>query len=160
MLLQQIRQLTNDEQGNNPAALQLDEMKETLRGMENTIEYSQFQTMRNGYVILVLLYVMLLFAYFYYKLLRPFRNMEQYAQELANGNFDIPLQYERTNFFGSFTWAFDHMRKEIQYARTREANAINENKTIIASLSHDIKTPIASIRAYAEGLQDSLQRTA
>lgn len=60
MLLQQIRQLTNDEQGNNPAALQLDEMKETLRGMENTIEYSQFQTMRNGYVILVLLYVMLL----------------------------------------------------------------------------------------------------
>lgn len=48
------------------------------------------------------------------------------------------------------------MRKEIQYARTREANAINENKTIIASLSHDIKTPIASIRAYAEGLQANL----
>lgn len=156
MLVQQIRQLTNDEQGNNPASLQLDEMKETLRAMENTMKYSQFQTMRNGYVMLVLLYVMLLFAYIYYKLLRPFRNMEHYAQELANGNFELPLRYERTNFFGSFTWAFDHMRKEIQFARTREANAINENKTIIASLSHDIKTPIASIRAYAEGLEANL----
>lgn len=156
MLLHKIRQLTNDEQGNNPAALQLDEMKEMWRTMEDTMEYSQVQTMRNGYVVLVLLYVLLLFAYVYYKILRPFQNMEHYAQELANGNFELPLQYERTNFFGSFTWAFDHMRKEIQYARTREANAINENKTIIATLSHDIKTPIASIRAYAEGLEANL----
>ncbi len=32
-----------------------------------------------------------------------------------------------------------------------------ENKTIIATLSHDIKTPLASIRAYAEGLEASLE---
>ena len=66
------------------------------------------------------------------------------------------MDYERTNFFGAFTWAFDHMRKEIVAARNNEAQAISENKTIIATLSHDIKTPIASVRAYAEGLEANL----
>ena len=35
--------------------------------------------------------------------------------------------------------------------------AVTENKTIIAALSHDIKTPLASIRAYAEGLEANLE---
>ena len=71
----------------------------------------------------------------------------------------MPLNYERTNYFGQFTWAFDCMRKEITKARSCEREAIENNKTVIATLSHDIKTPIASIRAYAEGLEANLDST-
>ena len=95
--------------------------------------------------------------YVYFKILRPFYKLERYADEIAKGNFDISLEYERTNFFGAFTWAFDHMRKEILTARKHEAEAVRENKTIIATLSHDIKTPLASVRAYAEGLEAGLE---
>jgi len=45
------------------------------------------------------------------------------------------------------------MRREISSARACEKEAIENNKTVIASLSHDIKTPVASIRAYAEALE-------
>ena len=45
---------------------------------------------------------------------------------------------------------------EITKARACEKEAIDNNKTVIATLSHDIKTPIASIRAYAEGLEANL----
>lgn len=90
-------------------------------------------------------------------MLAPFQKLEQYAGELAKGNLDVSLDYERTNFFGAFTWAFDHMREELIRARKREEYAIQENKTIIATLSHDIKTPIASIRAYAEALEANLE---
>ena len=48
------------------------------------------------------------------------------------------------------------MRNEITKARNCEREAIDNNKTVIATLSHDIKTPIASIRAYAEGLGASM----
>ena len=51
------------------------------------------------------------------------------------------------------------MRKEITKARSCEREAIENNKTVIATLSHDIKTPIASIRAYAEGLEANLDST-
>jgi signal transduction histidine kinase len=48
------------------------------------------------------------------------------------------------------------MRREITKARSCEKEAIENNKTVIATLSHDIKTPIASIRAYAEGLEANM----
>ena len=96
--------------------------------------------------------------------LRPFEKLSHFADEIASGNFDLPLNYERSNYFGKFTWGFDRMRCEISNARAREKAAIENNKTVIASLSHDIKTPVASVRAYAEALdmgmaQNAAQRT-
>ena len=93
------------------------------------------------------------FIYIGLKIIRPFEKLTAFAERIAGGDFDLPLDYERTNYFGKFTWAFDCMRREISTARACEKEAIENNKTVIASLSHDIKTPVASIRAYAEGLE-------
>ena len=101
-------------------------------------------------------FLLVIFGYVYFAILRPFEKMQDFAEKIAEGNFDIPLNYERSNYFGAFTWAFDSMRREITRARTCEREAILNNKTVIATLSHDIKTPIASIRAYAEGLEANL----
>lgn len=103
-----------------------------------------------------ILFLFVVFGYIYKAILCPFEKMKKFAQKLAQGDFDIPLNYERSNYFGEFTWAFDSMRREITKARACEKEAIDNNKTVIATLSHDIKTPIASIRAYAEGLEANL----
>lgn len=99
------------------------------------------------------------FGYVYLKILRPFEKLKRFAEKISQGNFDIPLDYERSNYFGEFTWAFDSMRREIKKARSCEREAVENNKTVIATLSHDIKTPVASIRAYAEGLEANLDGT-
>lgn len=96
------------------------------------------------------------FGYIYFAILRPFDKMKGFAARISAGDFDVPLKYERTNYFGEFTWAFDSMRNEITKSRASEKEAIENNKTVIATLSHDIKTPIASIRAYAEGLSANM----
>lgn len=105
---------------------------------------------------LTIIFMAMVFLYVYINILRPFDKMKDYASEVAKGNFDLPLNYERSNYFGAFTWAFDSMRKEITRSRMAEREAIENNKTVIATLSHDIKTPITSIRAYAEGLEENL----
>ena len=112
----------------------------------------------NGIVMctLTIFFMAMVFLYVYMTILRPFDKMKDYASEIAKGNFDLPLNYERSNYFGAFTWAFDSMRKEITRSRMAECEAIENNKTVIATLSHDIKTPITSIRAYAEGLEENL----
>lgn len=104
-------------------------------------------------------FVIIVFGYVYFSILRPFDKMKNFADKIAQGNFDIPLNYERSNYFGAFTWAFDSMRREITKARSCEREAIENNKTVIATLSHDIKTPISSIRAYAEGLEANMDGT-
>ena len=97
-------------------------------------------------------------AYLYVGVVRPFMRLEAFAQDVSTGNLDAPLAYERSNPFGRFTWAFDNMRKEIKRARAAEAEALEQSKTTVAALSHDIKTPIASIRAYSEALELGLAR--
>lgn len=106
-----------------------------------------------------LAFVLVVFGYVYFAVLRPFDKMKVFAQKIAQGNFDVPLDYERSNYFGAFTWAFDSMRREITKSRACEREAIENNKTVIATLSHDIKTPVSSIRAYAEGLEANMDST-
>ncbi len=88
-----------------------------------------------------------------YAVAAPFHRLTGFAERVACGDLDTPLEYGRSNLFGKFTWAFDSMRQEIRRARACEQEAIENNKTVIASLSHDIKTPVSSIRAYAEALE-------
>ena len=134
----------------------LDAFRDNLQG-STVIGTSKF----NGVAICVLaiVFMLLVFLYVYVNILKPFDKMKDFAAEIANGNFNVPLKYERSNYFGAFTWAFDSMRKEIMRSRAAEHEAIENNKTVIATLSHDIKTPIASIRAYAEGLEANLDKS-
>ena len=153
VLLNEIVKLT--EEGNSAEGQILVLRQQILgNGAESKkIFVSQISLAYGGFMFLYALFVLL---YIYGKVLKPFHKLEHYANEVAKGNLDITLKYERTNFFGAFTWAFDHMREEIFRARKNEEQAVAENKTVIAALSHDIKTPIASIRAYAEGLEAGL----
>lgn len=109
--------------------------------------------------VINLCFILIIFGYVYFAILRPFDKLKEFAGKIAQGDFEVPLNYERSNYFGEFTWAFDSMRREITKARSCEREAIENNKTVIATLSHDIKTPISSIRAYAEGLEANLCST-
>ena len=134
------------------ANVKLNSIDNYLRGVENSYNPTTLIIVSS----ISILFIILVFTYIYFAILRPFDKLKGFASEIASGNFDIPLNYERSNYFGKFTWAFDSMRSEIIKARRCEAEAIENNKTVIASLSHDIKTPIASINAYAEALEANI----
>ena len=145
------------QEGKSEKALErLDEFDDELRELEEKRK-ADFSIM--WICLAAAAFIFLNAVYTYFAVLRPFSKLEKYASQLAAGNFDIPLQYERKNYFGKFTWAFDSMRREIIAARAGEKQAVENNKTVIATLSHDIKTPVASIRAYAEGLDAYLDNS-
>lgn len=126
------------------------ELKASVRSDESEKQTDYSPLILTG---LCLLFLIGISGYCFAAIIRPFHRLSDFADKIARGEFDIPLERGRTDYFGKFTWAFDNMRREIIKARTCEKEAIENNKTVIASLSHDIKTPVASIRAYAEGLE-------
>lgn len=83
-------------------------------------------------------------------LFRPFRKLQKFALHVARGNLDYPLEMEKNNPFGVFTESFDMMREELAAARKSEYEANRSKKELVASLSHDIKTPVSSIKAISE----------
>lgn len=84
------------------------------------------------------------------RLVKPFHKLQRFAERVAGGNLDIPLEMDRYNLFGAFTESFDLMRSELKKARLAEARANAGKKELVAKLSHDIKTPVASIKAASE----------
>lgn len=88
--------------------------------------------------------------YLDHAVVRPFRQLKDFAKRVAGGNLDIPLEMDRGNLFGAFTESFDIMREELKKARLAEAKANAEKKELVAKLSHDIRTPVASIKAASE----------
>lgn len=84
------------------------------------------------------------------KIIRPFDAMREFAGAVAQGNLDLPLRMDRGNVFGAFTESFDMMREELALARQREYEANRSKRELVAQLSHDIKTPVASIKAMSE----------
>lgn len=81
---------------------------------------------------------------------RPFRKLQAFARHVAEGKLDMPLEMEKGNGFGAFAESFDLMREELAKARENERLANQSKKELVASLSHDIKTPVASIKAVSE----------
>lgn len=94
--------------------------------------------------------ILIYYLYLYKKIIKPFKKMEEFATRISVGNLDIPLSMDRNNNFGAFTEAFDVMRHEIKKSRTAEKKAIEDKKELVAKLSHDIRTPIASIKSSSE----------
>lgn len=88
--------------------------------------------------------------YLNYAIIKPFRKLKGFAMRVAGGNLDIPLEMDRQNLFGAFTESFDIMRAELKKAQIAEAQANESKKELVAKLSHDIKTPVASIKAASE----------
>ncbi|MCM1480498.1 MAG: ATP-binding protein, partial [Muribaculaceae bacterium] len=101
-------------------------------------------------VILQIFFCTVYLIYLNRTVLKPFKKLENFAESVAGGNLDIPLEMDRRNIFGAFTESFDIMRSELKKARLAEAKANASKKELVAKLSHDIRTPVASIKAAAE----------
>lgn len=104
-----------------------------------------------GFINIVFLVCLLI--YLYIRVYRPFYQLQDFARNVAAGNLDLPLHMDRKNIFGAFTESFDLMREELKSAREAERKANTSKKELVAQLSHDIKTPVASIKAVSELLE-------
>jgi signal transduction histidine kinase len=105
-----------------------------------------------AFVLLCLLSAAFLWA-LHNALIKPFKSLETFAHKITTGQFDEPLPMDRHNNFGLFTQSFDVMRASLQEARRAQHQAERTKKELMAALSHDVKTPLTSIRLISELLR-------
>ena len=118
---------------------------------------AEFQALETNVTRIFYLQVLLLFVlvalvtiYLHKTILSPFKQLEAFASRVAAGDLEAPLAIDRHNRFGAFSESFDLMREQLAVARENERLANVRKKELVASLSHDIKTPTASIKVIAE----------
>lgn len=90
------------------------------------------------------------------KIILPFEQLSNVPYELSKGNLAIPLKENKNRFFGRFIWGVDLLRENMQEQKERELELLKNKKTLLLSLSHDIKTPLSAIKLYSKALSKGL----
>ena len=120
-------------------------------------DYEEYKELRNRFfyisvssIVGFFIVVLCVCIYLNKRIILPFEKLKKFAMSIALGNLDMELEMDKHNIFGAFTESFDIMREELKKARENERKAAESKKQLVASLSHDIKTPLASIKAVNE----------
>ena len=125
----------------------------TADAKENRTEQILFV---NGALALMALLVFGVLLYLRRMILLPFAKMERVPYELSKGNLTAPLAENKSRFFGNFVWGVNVLRENMEQQKERELSLQKEKKTLLLSLSHDIKTPLSAIKLYAKALSKGL----
>lgn len=141
-----------------------DYLVEEIDGKLYRIEYAEERSPRLPLYINISLFGMMIvtnivLVYVYHKVLKPFRDMSNLSYELAKGNLSMPVKEEKSKLFGRFLWGMDMLREKLEETKEKELAFQKERKTLILSLSHDIKTPLSSIELYSKALSEHLYDT-
>lgn len=96
------------------------------------------------------------FAYIGRVIIKPFDRIRELPYELSKGNLTVPVKEEKNKVFGRFLWGMDLLRENLEDSKEEELRLQKEKKTLLLSISHDIKTPLSSIKLYTKALEENL----
>ena len=89
-------------------------------------------------------------------IIAPFNKLSELPFELAKGGLSKPLKENKQKYFGKFIWGLDMLRQSLEQAELRRLEQAKAEKTLLLSLSHDIKTPLAAIKLSSSALSKGL----
>ncbi len=101
-------------------------------------------------------FVLGLLIYLRQAVIKPFDEIRELPIELSKGNLVMPLKQRSSRYFSRFLWGLDMLRENMAHTKEAELELQREKKTMLMSLSHDIKTPLSAIKLSSQALARGL----
>ena len=89
----------------------------------------------------------------------PLKKLSRGARELGDGNLDFRISYDRDDEFTPVCLLFNTMAGKLKDLVSETQRDEESRKELIAGISHDLRSPLTSIQAYVEGLEDGVAST-
>ena len=126
---------------------------------------SQFKSALVGFIFMMFLIMLVLTtalsALVYTQFIRPLVRLKEAAEEIGTGNLNSPVDVSssRKDEIGELCRSFNDMRVRLNESVELKMQYEEENRELISNISHDLKTPITTIKGYVEGLMDGVADT-
>jgi signal transduction histidine kinase len=92
-------------------------------------------------------------------ILKPFNVLSEMPFELSKGNLKEDIKENKNKFFGKFVWGINVLRENLNHHKIKELKLEKEKKLLLLSISHDIKTPLNTIKLYAKAIEEEVYDT-
>lgn len=91
--------------------------------------------------------------------IRPLNELKAAADRIRQGRLDFRIRPASKDEVGMLAAAFEEMRSRLKESIEQSLQYEENRKELITHISHDLRTPIASIKGYVEGLMDGVANT-
>lgn len=91
--------------------------------------------------------------------LSPLNHLKKAAGEISSGNLDYPIVEEGDQEIQELCRDLELMRLKLKDSIHTQLKFEENRKMLVSSISHDLKTPITSIKGYIEGIRDGVANT-
>lgn len=112
-----------------------------------------------GIVVILILTSAVLIIWIYRAVMGPIGKMQTAAQNIKDGNLDFELKPEADDELGKLCQSLEEMRGRLKDSAEEKLKYDKESKELISNISHDLKTPVTTIKGYAEGIIDGVADT-
>ncbi|EHI98168.1 MULTISPECIES: HAMP domain-containing sensor histidine kinase [unclassified Clostridium] len=92
-------------------------------------------------------------------LIKPLELLSYGAGQIEEGNLDFKMNYEGTDEFAKVCADFNKMRIRLQESIDMQLKYEQNRKELVAGISHDLRTPLTTIKGYSKGLKDGIANT-
>ncbi|WP_318153105.1 histidine kinase dimerization/phospho-acceptor domain-containing protein [Metabacillus arenae] len=119
-----------------------------------------FISLRFAGLLIVLIVTNGLLTYFVSKsIIKPIKKHSNAAEEISKDNLDFRIEPMNNGELGKLSETFEVMRCKLKESAKLQMKYENNRKELISYISHDLKTPITSIKGYVEGIRDGVANT-
>ncbi|RCX12951.1 HAMP domain-containing protein [Anaerobacterium chartisolvens] len=93
------------------------------------------------------------------KIILPLDNLCDGAERIREGNLDEDIPYGGIEELEKVCGSFNEMQRQLK-ANIKKNEVYEQNrKEMLVGISHDLRTPLTSIKSYVKGLQDEVAKT-
>ncbi len=89
-------------------------------------------------------------------IVNPLKKLENCAQQISIGNLNFHLQSRSNNEIGRVMHSYEKMRYELKKSIDNQLEMEENRKQLLSNITHDLKTPITSIKGYVQGIRDGV----
>ncbi|CEI81629.1 HAMP domain-containing sensor histidine kinase [Oceanobacillus oncorhynchi] len=111
-------------------------------------------------IALILILTNGLLTYFMSRsIINPISKLSTAAKKISEGDLEYSVQSDKKDELGELANTFETMRLKLKEADREQKRYEANRQELIASISHDLKTPLTSIKGYVKGIQDGVANT-
>lgn len=93
------------------------------------------------------------------RIVKPVEELKKAAAEISKGNLEQAIAAFGDEEISGLCSDFERMRVQLKDSVKMREKYDDDRKMLISSISHDLKTPITSIKGYVEGILDNIANT-